>query len=70
MVDEHGELPKKAPGPNGMPHLFYEHYCSLVGNYVTNTVLDFLNHGISPKFNETHMVLIPKIKNPHKDHPI
>ena len=55
--------PKKSPSPNGMPPLFYQHYWSLVGNCVTQIALDFLNHGInSPKFNETHVVLIPKIK--------
>ena len=57
--------PKKSPSPNGMLPLFYQHYWSLVGNCVTQTILDFLNHGIiPPKFNETHVVLIPKIKNP------
>ena len=50
-----------------MPPIFYQHYYFLVGNYVTKTVLDFLNHGISPlDFNETHVVLIPKIENPRK----
>ena len=57
--------PKKSPGPDGMPPLFYQHFWSLVSDCVTSTVLDFLNHGItSPNFNETHIVLIPKIKNP------
>ena len=59
--------PKKSLGPNGMPSLFYQHYWSLVGNCVTETVLDFLNHGIiPPKFNETHVVLVPNKKNPTK----
>ena len=59
--------PKKSPGPNAIPLLFYQHYWSLVGNCITQTVLDFLNHGIIPsKFNETHVVFIPKIKNPTK----
>ncbi|XP_050290016.1 uncharacterized protein LOC126728194 [Quercus robur] len=41
--------PLKAPGPD----------------VVTSTVLDFLNHGMSPpNFNETHIVLIPKINEP------
>ena len=32
---------------------------------VTKTVLDFLNHGISPhNFNKTHIVLIPRVKEP------
>lgn len=50
-----------------MPPLFYLHYWSVVGNCVTQTVLNFLNHGIIlPKFNQTHIVLIPKVKNPTK----
>ena len=29
------------------------------------TVLDFLNHGIyPPNFNQTHVVLVPKVKEP------
>ena len=59
--------PKKASVPDGIPHFFYQHYWSIVGNCVTLTVLDFLNHGIiPPKFNETHIIFIPKIKNPTK----
>ena len=34
---------------------------------VTKTVLDFLNFGISPShFNDTHISLVPKIKEPKK----
>ena len=34
---------------------------------VTKTILDFLNFGISPpNFNETHITLVPKIKEPKK----
>ena len=59
--------PKKAPEPNSMPLLFYQHYWSLVGNCFTSTVFYFLNHGIvPPKFNKTHVMLILKIKNPTK----
>ena len=59
--------PKKSPGPDGMPPLFYQHFWSLSGECVTNAVLAFLNSGvIPPKFNETHIVLIPKVKNPTK----
>lgn len=50
-----------------MPHLFYQHYWSLVDNCITKTVLDFLNQGISPPaFDDTHIILIPKVKNPTK----
>ena len=57
--------PLKAPGLDGMPPFFFKHFWSMVGNTVTKTVLDFLNFGISlPKFNETHIVMIPKTKNP------
>lgn len=57
--------PKNTSGPDSMPHLFYQHCWSLVGNCVTKTVLDFFNHGIfPPNFNETYIVFIPKAKNP------
>ena len=59
--------PKKASVPDGIPHLFYQHYWSIIRNCVTHTILDFLNHSIIlPKFNETHIIFIPKIKNPTK----
>ena len=59
--------PTKAPGPNGMPTLFYQHFWQPVGECVIKMVLDFLNHGkVSLKFNETHIFLIPKAKNPIK----
>ena len=57
--------PLKAPGPDGMPPLFYQHFWSTCGCVVCNIVLAFLNHGISPpNFNQTHVVLIPKVKEP------
>lgn len=47
-----------------MPPLFYQHYWSLVGNCVVQTVLDFLIHGVlPPNFNKTHIVFVPKVKN-------
>ena len=61
--------PLKAPGPNGMPLLFFQHFWPLIGNVVSKIVLDFLNFGIiPPNFNETHIVLIPKIKEPKKSY--
>ena len=50
-----------------MPLLFYQHFWSLSGDCVTKVVLDYLNLSIiPPKFNETHIILIPKVKNPTK----
>ena len=57
--------PTIAPGPDGMPPLFYQKFWTLSGDCVMQVVLDFLNHGITPpNFNDTHIVLIPKVKNP------
>ena len=60
--------PKKSPtSDGGMLFLFYQHYWSLVSDCVTHSFLDFLNHDfVPPNFNETHVVLIPKIKYPTK----
>ena len=50
-----------------MPLLFFLHFWPTIGNVVTKTVLDSLNLGIiPPKFNESHIVLVPKIKDPKK----
>ena len=55
----------KAPGLDDMPSLFYQHFWPIVNPIVIKTVLDFLNNDIAPpKFHETHIVLIPKTKNP------
>ena len=37
--------PLKAPGPDGMPPLFYKNYWTLLGNDVTQSVLYYLNSG-------------------------
>ena len=59
--------PLKALGPNGMSPLFFQHFWSTSSLVVTKTVLDFLNFGIfPPNFNETHITLVPKIKEPKK----
>ena len=59
--------PLKAPGPDGMPTLFYQKFWPIVGDVVTKTILDFLNHGLyPPSFNETHIVLILKVKEPKR----
>lgn len=57
----------KAHGLDGMPPLFYQHFWPIVNPIVIKTILDFLNHDITPpKFHETHIVLIPKTKNPER----
>ena len=59
--------PKKSLGPDSMPSLFYQHSWSLFGDCVTKAVLDYLNLSIiPPKFNGTHIILIPNVKNPIK----
>ena len=59
--------PLKAPGPDGMPPLFFQHFWLICGEVVIATVLDFLNNGICPPdFNKTHIILIPKVKSPKK----
>jgi len=59
--------PQKALGPDGMSPLFFQHFWPLIGNVVSKIVLYFLNFGIvPPTFNEIHIVLIPKIKEPKK----
>ena len=55
--------PFKSLGLNGMPPLFFQHFWPSIGHLVM--VLDFLNSGIAPPmFNDTHVVLIPKNKDP------
>ena len=57
--------PLKAPGPDGMPPLFYQNFWELVRGDVTHDVLGFLNSGSLPNsLNHTFITLIPKIKNP------
>ena len=56
--------PLKAPGPNGMPPLFFQHFWSTCGVVVTKTVLDFLNFGISPpNFMKLTLLLSQKLKS-------
>ena len=57
--------PLKGPSLDGMPPLFFQHFWPTCGVEVTNMVLDFLNLGVfPPNFNDTHIVHIPKIKEP------
>ena len=55
--------PLKAPGPDGMPPLFYQHYWGLICENVSQSVLDFLNSASLPEhLNHTFITLIPKKK--------
>ena len=56
--------PLKAPGPDGMPPLFYQNFWELVSGDVIHDILCFLNTGSLPKsLNHTFITLIPKTKN-------
>ena len=55
----------KAPSPDGMPPLFFQHYWKIIGDEVLATVLNCLNTSSSPQsLNNTFITLIPKVKSP------
>jgi hypothetical protein len=62
-LDSIGDL--KAPGPDGMPAIFYKKFWHVVGPKVQEEVLSVLNGGSMPiGWNVTTIVLIPKVKEP------
>jgi hypothetical protein len=64
-LDAIGDL--KAPGPDGMPAIFYKQFWDMLGDKVTDEVLAVLNGGAMPDhWNDTVIALIPKVKNPEK----
>jgi exonuclease III/phage terminase Nu1 subunit (DNA packaging protein) len=64
-LDSMGDL--KAPGADGMPALFFKRYWSTVGEQVVKEVLHVLRGGSIPEgWNDTIVVLIPKVQNPDK----
>ena len=57
--------PMKAPGPDGMLPLFFQHFWPMIEGDVTHSVLSWLNSGTLPNpLNHTFITLIPKKKNP------
>jgi hypothetical protein len=57
----------KSPGADGMPAIFYKKFWGTVGETVVNEVLQVLQGGSIPEgWNETIVVLIPKVQNPDR----
>ena len=52
----------RAPGPDEMPPLFFQHFWSAIGDEVVEAALTCLNTGlIPPSINRTFITLIPKV---------
>ena len=57
--------PISAPGPDGMPPLFYQSFWSLIDMDICSAMLDCLNNCKIPlEINSTNITLIPKVKSP------
>jgi hypothetical protein len=57
----------KAQGPDGLHALFYKKFLHLVGNDITEAVLQAINDRVIPQgWSETIMVMIPKVDNPEE----
>ena len=55
----------KAPGPDGLLPLFFQHYWKIIGDEVSVAILNCLNLGSFPQsLNNTFITLIPKVKSP------
>ena len=55
----------KAPGPNGLPAIFFKRFWHIMGEELTNEVLQAINNRKIPEgWNETNVVLLPKVDCP------
>ena len=58
-------IPMKAPGPEGLPPLFYQHVWPTVDGDVTSSILSWPNTSTLPSLvNHTFITLIPKVDSP------
>ncbi|XP_022007560.1 uncharacterized protein LOC110906790 [Helianthus annuus] len=56
----------KAPGPDGYTSAFFKHSWDVVGDQVTNAVLDFFENGqMLKQINHTIIALVPKKDSPN-----
>ncbi|XP_022042079.1 uncharacterized protein LOC110944741 [Helianthus annuus] len=56
----------KAPGPDGFTSAFFKHAWDIVGDEVTNAVLDFFENGkLLKQVNHTILALVPKMDTPN-----
>lgn len=57
----------KAPGPDGMPAIFFKKHWDVVGEKLTREVLHVLRGGPMPEgWNDTIISLIPKLDRPER----
>ena len=55
----------KALSPDGLPPMFFQHYWQIIGDDISEVVLNCLNtSSIPPSINKTFFTLIPKVKSP------